>query len=91
VLGGVNRALGSLGLAGGIATKLDSNLRPDVEVQITRDISLQVAWVLGTHPPMQPDSTLLTLDWRFLRKWSLETTVGDEGTSIFDVIWQHRY
>ena len=34
---------------------------------------------------------LFTLSWRFLRQWSLETTVGDAGTSILDLVWQHRY
>jgi len=94
-LGGVNHALDKLGLAGGISTKVDTstpNPRPEVEVQIARDISLQVAWVLGAIPPgTNPDTTLVTLDWRFLRKWALETTVGDQGTSIVDVVWQHRY
>ncbi len=94
-LSGVNRALDNLGLAGGITTKIDTsqtNPRPEVELQIARDISLQVAWVLGVPPPgTNPDSTLVTLNWRFLRKWSLETTVGDAGTSILDLIWQHRY
>ena len=94
-LGGVNRALDNLGLAGGISTRIDTsqtNPRPEVELQIARDISLQVAWVLGVPPPgTNPDTTLVTLDWRFLRKWSLETTVGDAGTSILDIIWQHRY
>jgi translocation and assembly module TamB len=93
-LGGVNRALDKLGLGGGISTKIDTsqvNPRPEVAVQIARDISLQVAWVLGAPPLTQPDLTFLTLDWRFLRKWSLETTVGDAGTSIVNVIWQHRY
>lgn len=94
-LGGVNHALDKLGLAGGISTKVDTstpNPRPEVEVQIARDISLQVAWVLGAPPPgTNPDTTLVTLDWRFLRKWALETTVGDQGTSIVDVVWQHRY
>jgi translocation and assembly module TamB len=91
----LNRALDNLGLAGGISTKIDTSQttpRPEVEVQIARDISLQVAWVLGVPPPgTNPDSALLTLDWHFLRKWSLETTVGDAGTSIVDVVWQHRY
>ena len=94
-LGGVDKALDSLGLAKGISTKVDTsqvNPRPEVEVQIARDISLQIAWVLGVPPPgTNPDSTLVTLDWHFLRKWSLETTVGDAGTSIVDVVWQHRY
>jgi translocation and assembly module TamB len=91
----LNRALDNLGLAGGISTKIDTsqtNPRPEVEVQIARDISLQIAWVLGVPPPgTNPDSTLVTLDWHFLRKWSLETTIGDAGTSIVDVVWQHRY
>jgi translocation and assembly module TamB len=94
-LGGVNQMLDKAGLAGGISTKIDTSQttpRPEVEVQIARDISLQVAWVLGVPPPgSNPDSTLFTLNWRFLRKWSLQTTVGSAGTSILDLIWQHRY
>lgn len=94
-LGGVNQALDSIGLSGGISTKLDTSQttpRPEVEVQIARDISLQVAWVLGVPPPgSNPDTTLFTLNWRFLRQWSLQTTVGDSGTSILNLVWQHRY
>jgi translocation and assembly module TamB len=91
----INRVLDSFGLAGGVSTKIDTSgttPRPEVEVQIAKDITLQVAWVLGVPPPgSNPDSTLVTLNWRFLRKWSLATTVGDAGTSILDLIWQHRY
>jgi hypothetical protein len=93
-LGGVNHALDKLGLAAGISTKVDTstpNPRPEVELQIARDISLQVAWVLGLPPASSPDTTLVTLDWRFLKKWSLQTTVGDMGTSILDLVWEHRY
>ncbi len=93
-LGGFNRTLDKLGLEGGFSTHIDTsqpNPRPEVELQIARDISLQVAWVLGVPPVTSPDSTLVTLNWNFLRKWSLETTVGDAGTSIVDVVWQHRY
>jgi translocation and assembly module TamB len=93
-LGGVNRLFDSMGMAGGISTKVDTsqvNPRPEVEVQIARDISLQVAWVLGVPPPTQPDTTLYTLNWRFLRKWSLEATYGNTNTSILNVVWQHRY
>ena len=55
-------------------------------------LACELGWVIGTPPPgTNPDTTLLTLNWRFLRKWSLETTVGDQGTSIIDFIWQHRY
>jgi hypothetical protein len=79
-----------------ITTKIDtsnsSNPRPEVELQIAKDISLQLAFVLGTPPPgTNPDTTYATIDWRFVRNWSLATTVGNLGTTIADVIWQYRY
>jgi translocation and assembly module TamB len=91
----VNRALGMLGAGGVVQTKVDTSAagspRPEVEVQIAKDLSLQFAVVLGLPPPTNPDHTLVSLDWRFLRSWSVETTVGDAGTSILDFIWSHRY
>jgi translocation and assembly module TamB len=90
----INHALQDYGL-GGVSTRVDTsavNPRPEVEVRIARDIALQIAWVLGTPPPgSNPDRTLFTIDWQFFRRWSLETTVGDAGTSIADVIWQYGY
>jgi translocation and assembly module TamB len=90
----LNHALQEYGL-GGVSTRVDTssvNPRPEVDIQIARDIALQIAWVLGTPPPgSNPDRTLFTLDWRLFRKWSLQTTVGDAGTSIADLIWQYRY
>jgi translocation and assembly module TamB len=78
-----------------VTAKLDTstvNPRPEVEVQIARDISLQLAVVLGTPPPgTNLDTTYATIDWRFFRNWSLATTFGDKGSSIADVIWRHRY
>jgi len=79
-----------------ITTKIDTsnsaNPRPEVELQIAKDISLQLAFVLGTPPPgTNPDTTYATIDWRFVRNWSLATTVGNLGTTIADVIWQYRY
>jgi translocation and assembly module TamB len=94
-LGGLNRALDSMGLNAGVSTKIDTSQatpRPEVELQIARDISIQVAWVLGVPPPgSNPDQYLFTVNWRFLRQWWLQTTRGDQGTTIFDVVWQHRY
>ncbi len=91
----VNRILDDFGLAGGISTKIDTstaNPRPEVEFQIARDISIQIAWVLGAIPlGTNLDTTLVTFDWRFLQRWSLETTVGDAGTSILDVVWKYHY
>ncbi|MGD0527924.1 MAG: translocation/assembly module TamB domain-containing protein, partial [Polyangiaceae bacterium] len=91
----LNHALGQLGL-GAVTANVDttqaSNPRPEVEVQIAKDISVQLAVVLGQPPPgVNPDHTLLTIDWRFLTKWSLASTVGDAGTTIFDLLWQRRY
>jgi hypothetical protein len=47
---------------------------------------------MGAPPPgTNPDLTLLTLSWRFAKAWSAQTTIGDAGTTIVDLIWQHRY
>ncbi|MDP9034432.1 MAG: translocation/assembly module TamB [Myxococcota bacterium] len=89
--GGLSKGLDKLtGMQ--ITAKVDTSqayTRPEVAVQIARDISLQIAVVLGA--PGGVDTTLATIDWRFLKNWSLETTVGNLGTSIADVVWQHRY
>jgi translocation and assembly module TamB len=78
-----------------ITTKIDTSQgspRPEVAVQIARDISLQLAVVLGTPPPgTNPDTTYATIDWRFHKNWSLETTFGNLGSSIADIVWQRRY
>jgi translocation and assembly module TamB len=92
---GLNKGLEELtGLE--IATKVDTskgpNPRPGVEVQIARSVSLELAFVLGTPPPgTNPDKTFATIDWRFWRQWSLETTFGDQGSSYADLVWQYRY
>ena len=92
---GLSRGLDELtGLQ--LQTKLDTsdaaNPRPEVELQIARDISLEIAFVLGTPPPgTNPDKTYGTVDWRFLRNWSMRATFGDQGSSIADVAWQYRY
>ncbi len=79
-----------------VKTRLDTsdanNPRPELEVQIARDISLQIAFVIGNPPPGQnTDRTFATIDWRFFRNWSLATTFGDAGSSMADVVWQYRY
>ena len=90
----LNRALENLGL-GGVSTRVDTSdvtPRADVEFQIARDLSLQLAQVMGVPPPgTNPDVTLLTLSWRFARAWSTLATVGNAGTTIGDILWTHRY
>jgi translocation and assembly module TamB len=79
-----------------VSTKIDTtnsaNPKPEIEVRIARDISLELGYVIGTPPPgTNPDKTLVTLDWRFRRNWSMEATFGDQGSSIMDFVWQYRY
>jgi translocation and assembly module TamB len=84
--------LTGLDVSAKIDTSSSANPKPEVEVQIARDISVQLAYVIGTPPPgMNPDKTFVTLDWRFKRNWSMETTFGDQGSSIVDLLWQYRY
>jgi translocation and assembly module TamB len=92
--GGLNKGIDKLtGMR--ITAKVDTgptNPRPEVEVQISRAISLELAFVLGTPPPGQnPDTTYATIDWRFVRNWSLATTVGNQGSTMADVLWRYRY
>ena len=79
-----------------VTTKIDTsdsaNPRPEVEMQIAKDISLELAFVLGTPPPgTNPDTSYATINWRFVRNWSLETTFGDYGSSLADIVWHYRY
>ena len=91
----LNHMLGQFGLSA-VSVKIDSSEasapRPEVEVQIAKDLSLELAVVLGQPPPgVNPDKTLLTLDWRFASRWSLASTIGDAGSTIFDLLWRKRY
>ncbi len=92
----LNRALDQFGLSA-VSAKVDTsaaNPKPEIAVQIAKDISLQLARILYIGPPppgTSPDTTLLTIDWRFLRKWSLDGTVGNAGTTIVDLVWKYRY
>jgi translocation and assembly module TamB len=78
-----------------ITAKIDTsqpNPRPEVEVQVARNISLELSVVLGTPPPgTNEDTTYATVDWRFHKHWSLATTFGNMGSSIADVLWRRRY
>lgn len=78
-----------------ITAKIDTsqpNPRPEVEVQIARNISLELSVVLGNPPPgTNEDTTYATVDWRFHKHWSLATTFGNMGSSIADVLWRRRY
>ena len=79
-----------------VTAKVDTsdaaNPRADVELQLAKDISLQLAYVIVQPPPGDnPDLIYVTVDWRFVRNWSLETTVGDAGSTFANLVWQYRY
>jgi translocation and assembly module TamB len=93
---GANKAIQDLTGTDVVQTRVDTtesqNPRPEVKVQIAHNLSVQVAYVLGVFVPGQnPDTALATVDWRFVKNFSLETTLGNAGTSILDLIWQYRY
>ena len=76
-------------------TRIDStnanNPRPELEVQVSRDVSIRFAYVLGTPPPSAPDKSLGTVILHVAPNWSLSTTVGDKGKATVDTVWQYRY
>lgn len=74
-----------------VDTTRSSNPRPEVELQIDPKVTIRLSHVLGTPPVTEPDKNLATVDYRFHRNWSLETTVGDHGKATVDAIWQRRY
>jgi translocation and assembly module TamB len=79
-----------------VSTRLDTsnaaNPRPEVEVRVSNTVTTRVTVNTGMPAPGEtPDRTLLSVDWQFKPRWSLETTVGDQGSSRLDVLWRHRY
>ena len=92
---GLNKALEGLTGTDFATVRIDTsqaaNPRPEVEFQIARSISLSLATVFGRLPLDQPDRNFATVNWRFQRSWSLQTTFGDRGSSMFDLLWQRSY
>lgn len=89
---GLNKALGELDedfdleqdrtSANRVRTKLGYRLR--------RNLKVQLGYASG-FSQREPDTTYLFVEWQFIPKWSVLGTRGDRGTSIFDVLFQHRY
>lgn len=75
-----------------IDTTSSNNPRPEVEFQVSPRVSLEFAHVIGQPPVTEPpDKNLVTVDWRFKSNWSLESTFGDRGRQLYDLIWEKRY
>jgi translocation and assembly module TamB len=89
---GLNRALSELDEdfdleqdrtgANRVRTKLGYRLR--------RNLKVQLGYASG-FSQREPDTTYLFVEWQFVPKWSLIGTRGDRGTSILDLLFQHRY
>src|SRR6185295_8355266 len=82
---GLNKAISGITTAD-ISTRVDTSKadspRPELAVQITNHISARLGYKLGVPAPGEnPDRTELTLDWRFIRNWSLVAVVGDQGST----------
>jgi translocation and assembly module TamB len=92
---GLTRALDDLigvDVTARVDTTQSANPRPEVEVRVARDVTVSLAHVLGVPAPgSNPDRNFARIDFRLLRNWSLQTTVGDQGSSLFDLVWQYRY
>lgn len=92
---GLNKAISGLTSAD-ITTRVDTsesdNPRPELAVQLSRKVSARIGYKLGVPAPGDnPDRTELTIDWRFVRNWSLSAVVGDQGSTALDVVWRLRY
>ena len=92
---GLNKAIEDLTSAD-ITTRVDTseadNPRPELAVQISKKVSARIGYKLGVPAPGDnPDRTELTLDWRFVRNWSIEAVVGDQGSTTLAVVWRLRY
>ncbi|HEU4409531.1 MAG TPA: translocation/assembly module TamB domain-containing protein [Polyangiaceae bacterium] len=78
-----------------VQTRLDTskgNPRPEVVVPLSPSLSLEVSHLIGTPPPGQsPDRNFVALEWRFRRRWALETMAGDRGRTAVDAFWTYSY
>jgi translocation and assembly module TamB len=91
----VNKVLSSV-LPFDVTTRVDTsvarNPTPEVAVQLSSKVSAEVSYRTKTPMPGEKaDRVLLTIDWRFHPAWSLATTLGDQGSSVMDLLWQYRY
>ncbi|MDF2695003.1 MAG: hypothetical protein K0S65_3386, partial [Labilithrix sp.] len=90
----INRALSELDKETDIETDTLSGNRTRTKLGrsfFDRRLKVQIGYAPGRTTYREPDTTYLFLNWQFIPKWSLVATRGDRGTSILDVLFQHRY
>ncbi len=64
--------------------------RPEVSVRVRPEVTVQLGYNIAPQT-VEQDRLLLTVDWRFAQRWSVQATGGDRGAAIFDLLWQYRY
>lgn len=68
------------------------NVRPEVVVRLTNSLSLQVGYNLQEPGPGEsPDRTLVSIEVRLRQGHAISATLGDQGSSLLDWVWRHRY
>ncbi len=89
---GLNKALGELDEDFDLEQDRTSanRVRTKVGYRLRRNLKVQLGYASG-FSQREPDTTYLFLEWQFIPKWSLIGTRGDRGTSILDILFQHRY
>lgn len=67
--------------------------RPEVGVRLSPRFAFQVSYnpqpVISLSEP--PDQATVSLDWRISKRWSLDTSLGDQGSVSADLGWEFRY
>jgi translocation and assembly module TamB len=90
---GINQLLGRsvvpirATIAAGQSTTLASaavDISDRVRVQYSRQFG-------GGYYGTQYNQNEVSFEWRFRPRWVLRTTIGDRGSSAFDVLWQRWY
>ena len=92
---GINKVISGVTTAD-IATRIDTSQaagpEPEIAVQLTKTIQARIGYILGVPAPGDdPDRAHLTVDWRFIRNWSLAAVVGDQGSTVVDLVWRMHY
>jgi hypothetical protein len=67
-----------------------NRVRTKLGYRLRRNLKVEIGYASG-FSLREPDTTYLFLEWLFIPQWSLVGTRGDRGTSILDVLFQHRY
>jgi translocation and assembly module TamB len=74
-----------------ISTDADQEPVPEINVPVSRSVTLGLKYDPSAPTPLSPDTETGTIDWRFLARWSLGASYGNAGTTNVDLVWRYRY